>query len=408
MKIFTTTILVTLLSSTAMAAGVASTCTRGDDQRLIEIVSPGTVGAACDVRYTRGAGNVKTPYHANNSPDFCAMKAADLMKDLTVSGFSCVAAVSDFGAPTLAAVPSPAQAPVETAVASAQSDFTVDVQRDDPLVVEPETPVDTGVAEQAEALATNSTGDAVENETLEEKLADILTEPSRDVANAGPAQLINADAPMPQSNVRPALNARLTGASPEAQKVAVNAASQSSSSQGVVEPIKTAALAQETRLEPAGGAPAAPEPAPVEVAEPVAPTPAPAKATSLRGPEDTIAQTLLAQAAAWNEGNLEEFMQTYWKDDDLKFVSGGSITKGWSSTMRRYRDKYRGGEGLGKLSFEKLDVDLVTDDVAIVTGRFNLVRGEETPTGLFSLVMRRDAGVWRIVHDHTSADVPKE
>ena len=72
--------------------------------------------------------------------------------------------------------------------------------------------------------------------------------------------------------------------------------------------------------------------------------------------------------------------------------------------MKRYRDRYSGGEGLGQLGFDKLDVEVVTEDIAVVTGRFNLARGGETSGGVFSLVMRRDAGAWRIVHDHTSAD----
>jgi ketosteroid isomerase-like protein len=124
----------------------------------------------------------------------------------------------------------------------------------------------------------------------------------------------------------------------------------------------------------------------------------------LRTPAEVVRATLMAQAAAWNEGDLDGFMNGYWKSDELKFVSGGAITKGWDATIKRYRDRYAGATGLGQLGFDKLDVKLVTDNVAVVTGRFNLVNNGETSSGLFSLVMRRDNGAWRIVHDHTSAD----
>ena len=112
----------------------------------------------------------------------------------------------------------------------------------------------------------------------------------------------------------------------------------------------------------------------------------------------------MAHAAAWNEGDLDGFMSSYWKSDELKFVSGVNVTRGWNATMKRYRDRYSGGEGLGQLGLEKLEVKLVTDDVAVVTGRFNLARSAETSSGAFSLVMRRDAGAWKIVHDHTASD----
>lgn len=116
----------------------------------------------------------------------------------------------------------------------------------------------------------------------------------------------------------------------------------------------------------------------------------------------------MASAAAWNEGDLDAFMGVYWKSDELKFVSGSEISRGWSATMKHYRDEYSGGQGLGRLSFERLEPKLVTDDVAVVTGRFNLAKGGANSTGLFSLVMRRDNGVWRIVHDHSNTDTPTQ
>ena len=117
-----------------------------------------------------------------------------------------------------------------------------------------------------------------------------------------------------------------------------------------------------------------------------------------------IVATLKAQVAAWNEGNLAAFMETYWRDDDLKFVSGTKITKGWASTMKRYRENYENDAGYGQLSLEKFDVQEMTNDVAVVTGRFNLVNDDVTSSGTFTLVMQRIKGVWRIVHDHTVAD----
>ena len=47
---------------------------------------------------------------------------------------------------------------------------------------------------------------------------------------------------------------------------------------------------------------------------------------------------------------------------------------------------------------------MADDDVAVVTGRFKHAKNDEASSGLFSMVMRRNEGVWRIVHDHTSAD----
>ena len=97
-------------------------------------------------------------------------------------------------------------------------------------------------------------------------------------------------------------------------------------------------------------------------------------------------------------------MNTYWKDDALKFVSGNDISRGWSATMKHYRERYASDGDLGHLGFEKIEVTMVTDDVSVVTGRFNHAKDGQTSTGVFSLVMRRDNGAWRIVHDHTNIE----
>jgi len=49
---------------------------------------------------------------------------------------------------------------------------------------------------------------------------------------------------------------------------------------------------------------------------------------------------------------------------------------------------------------------MITEDVAVVVGRFNLQRQAQFNTGIFSLVMKQIDGAWRIVHDHTVADQP--
>lgn len=119
---------------------------------------------------------------------------------------------------------------------------------------------------------------------------------------------------------------------------------------------------------------------------------------------DIIRATLTAQAAAWNEGDIEAFMEGYWRDPDLRFVSGTDVSKGWNNTLKRYKSRYGNGEALGQLQFSEMDVQMVTQDVAIVVGRFNLARAQENNSGLYTLVMKRFEGAWRIVHDHTVAD----
>jgi beta-aspartyl-peptidase (threonine type) len=117
-----------------------------------------------------------------------------------------------------------------------------------------------------------------------------------------------------------------------------------------------------------------------------------------------IRTVLDSQVAAWNAKDLPGFMKGYWESDDLTFFSGNATTKGWKATLDRYRTRYQGeGKEMGKLAFEDLVIELLGKEHALVRGRFRLRIGDQTPTGIFTLVLRKTPAGWRIIHDHTSS-----
>lgn len=123
-------------------------------------------------------------------------------------------------------------------------------------------------------------------------------------------------------------------------------------------------------------------------------------------PEAEVLGLLEAQAAAWNRGDLEEFVaRGYWRSPELCFYSGGTITLGYEPLVERYRERYaQSREGMGQLGFAELEPIALCEDAALVRGRWRLERpGGEPIGGLFTLLLRRIEGEWRIVHDHTSS-----
>jgi len=118
---------------------------------------------------------------------------------------------------------------------------------------------------------------------------------------------------------------------------------------------------------------------------------------------DAICSVLSAQQDAWNEGDIPGFMAGYWQSEDLRFASGGAITTGWSATLERYLSRYDSPEAMGWLAFTDLDVTQLSEDAAYVFGRWTLYRESDEPTGLFTLILRKDGEEWRVVHDHTSS-----
>lgn len=135
------------------------------------------------------------------------------------------------------------------------------------------------------------------------------------------------------------------------------------------------------------------------------------KATSHRQQSDAavpetesalIRRTLDKQIEAWNSGDIDGFMTTYWKSDALTFSSGGSTTRGWQATLDRYKNKYNSREKMGTLRFGELEIQSLSDNVALVLGTWHLTLKPDNMEGNFSLVMKKFDGRWLIVHDHSS------
>jgi len=121
--------------------------------------------------------------------------------------------------------------------------------------------------------------------------------------------------------------------------------------------------------------------------------------------EEGVKHMLVSQIEAWNRHQLEGFMQGYWHSPDLTFFSAAAVTKGWEPTLQRYRQRYQSqGKEMGQLEFQNLNIDVVGRRAAVVTGSWHLTMSDSSnPHGLFTLIVKKMPGGWRIVHDHTSA-----
>jgi len=116
-----------------------------------------------------------------------------------------------------------------------------------------------------------------------------------------------------------------------------------------------------------------------------------------------IKDVIKGQAAAWNRGDIDGFMEDYLKSDDLRFASGGTIALGWETTKARYKARYPDKAAMGRLDFTDLEVTSLSKADALVFGRWTLIRESDAPSGLFTLHFKNVNGQWVIVSDHTSS-----
>jgi uncharacterized protein (TIGR02246 family) len=123
-------------------------------------------------------------------------------------------------------------------------------------------------------------------------------------------------------------------------------------------------------------------------------------------PQAEIRALLDDQVAAWNRGDLEGFMATYWKSPKTAYVGASGIFRGWQAVLDRYRRNYPDPQTTGKVAFSDLEITMLSPDAATVLGHWHLERASGQLGGVFSLVVRKFPDGWRIVLDHTSLVSP--
>jgi ketosteroid isomerase-like protein len=130
----------------------------------------------------------------------------------------------------------------------------------------------------------------------------------------------------------------------------------------------------------------------------------------------TISSTLLAQSkdeliirnamseqlAAWNTGDIDRFMLTYWQSDSLMFIGKSGITYGWQNTLNNYKKSYPDTAAMGKLDFNILEVKRLSVLYFFVVGKWHLTRSIGNVGGHFTLLFKRIKNKWVIVADHSS------
>ena len=119
--------------------------------------------------------------------------------------------------------------------------------------------------------------------------------------------------------------------------------------------------------------------------------------------EAAIRAVLNSQAAAWNRGDIEGYMNGYDRSPNTEFVGGDSITRGWQEVLDHYKKRYDTREKMGTLTFSDLEITVLSRNAALVLGRWHLKRASDEPHGTFTLLFRKRKAGWRIIHDHTSS-----
>ncbi|MGO3181192.1 MAG: YybH family protein [Aequorivita sp.] len=112
-----------------------------------------------------------------------------------------------------------------------------------------------------------------------------------------------------------------------------------------------------------------------------------------------ILSVLKTQEKAWNQYDLEGYMQGYWKSDSLKFYGSSGLTNGWQKTLDNYKKGYPSKEYTGTLNFTVDAITKIEENSYHIMGQYHLVRNAGDANGVFLIIFKRINGEWRIVAD---------
>ena len=117
---------------------------------------------------------------------------------------------------------------------------------------------------------------------------------------------------------------------------------------------------------------------------------------------NTIKKILSSQQKCWNNGDIDGFMQGYWNSEKLVFTSLNHKTAyGWKNTLERYKNSYPTKSSMGELRFEILNLKLISKTTATLKGKWELIRQNDHPNGLFWLDIEKFDNNWLITKDST-------
>jgi uncharacterized protein (TIGR02246 family) len=119
--------------------------------------------------------------------------------------------------------------------------------------------------------------------------------------------------------------------------------------------------------------------------------------------EAAIRNVFDAGCAAWNRGDLDGYLASYWDSDQTRWVSSGALTRGKKAIEAAYKARFSGFQQMGNLTVTELEIDVLTDTEAIAFGRWTLVVDKEASTGFFTVQLRNIDGIWLFISDHASA-----
>ena len=117
-----------------------------------------------------------------------------------------------------------------------------------------------------------------------------------------------------------------------------------------------------------------------------------------------VTKALVAQAAAWNRGDLDGYVSFYKDAPDTIAVLSGPV-HGLQSIRNGYSLNFPRPETMGTLDESEVSVRELGERFALATGKYHLTRSKKgggDTDGTFTDILEKTPAGWRIVYSSTT------
>lgn len=115
-----------------------------------------------------------------------------------------------------------------------------------------------------------------------------------------------------------------------------------------------------------------------------------------------IVANLFKSAEYWNNSDLENYMSSYPKREDVLMQSGTSRIYGYTKLYNMYSNLFKDVDKRGVLSFTDVEVTVFANDTAMEIGKFTLeFKDGKKRSAYFTAILKKFADGWKIIHDHS-------
>jgi uncharacterized protein (TIGR02246 family) len=117
-----------------------------------------------------------------------------------------------------------------------------------------------------------------------------------------------------------------------------------------------------------------------------------------------VTKVLLAQEAAWNNGDLEAYVSHYKDAPDTQAILG-TPTRGLANIRLAFRANFPNRDVMGTLAQDSVQVRALGENFALATGEYHLTRSRKSggdASGSFTEILEKTPTGWQVIFSETT------